>query len=71
MNKGIVVGGGHSLREYTVSVAKTERDTVIYVSEDLRRACRRARPSRATRHRRERMRKRIRRRPRRRRSAVP
>ncbi|MFR1434973.1 MAG: hypothetical protein ACLSS9_06975 [Acutalibacteraceae bacterium] len=41
MNKGIVVGGGHSLREYTVSVAKTERDTVIYVSEDLRRACRR------------------------------
>ena len=42
MNKGIVVGGGHSLREYTVSVAKTERDTVIYVSEDLRRACRRA-----------------------------
>ena len=42
MNKGIVVGGGHSLREYTVSVAKTERDTVIYVSEDLRRACRHA-----------------------------
>ena len=42
MNKGIVVGGGHSLREYTVSVAKTERDTVIHVAEDLRRACRHA-----------------------------
>ena len=42
MNKGIMVGGGHSLREYTVSVAKTERDTVIYVSEDLRRAVRQA-----------------------------